>query len=520
MTGGECEECQQKSQSLQRKNQDVETSNKADSIPPIVQDVLNSPGKPLDQATRGFMEPRFGQDFSRVRVHTDPLASESARAVNAQAYTVGEDLVFAPGQYAPETESGNALLAHELTHVVQQSAHGAGSMQNAKAISDPTDAAEEEANSAVNQVLSGDAVQVHQSPNAALHALSDLETGGIVAGSVAGAVGIGLGIAWLAGGFDKDTFTDKELQAYLTALATKRRIEDHRDSDNKARDIVRRWENGSSEYNIDNGFRTADVAISAFDLKYLLIEEMLSGATLDDDEQAILSILGKMAQPERNKMADRIGYERLYRAFDGEELDLLYGLLPQLASFHPRGGKESKTHTFFEYIEKWEKEHGTVMTFGQKRTLAKGCIGITALNLFSLGNPDLSECYDTFAQVWEAKQKMNEFLASRFPDRRALIFSKRFWSSGMEFEPDPKTGKVDMSGYRYQRRPGFTNFDYGLYDEKTGKWWHANHCDAPFLADPDCKGPMEVYESNLQYYSQPLADFDRQVFCVAVTQQP
>ncbi|MGH9963102.1 MAG: DUF4157 domain-containing protein, partial [Pyrinomonadaceae bacterium] len=202
MTGGECEECQQKSQSLQRKNQDVETSNKADSIPPIVQDVLNSPGKPLDQATRGFMEPRFGHDFSQVRVHTDPLASESARAVSAQAYTVGEDLVFAPGQYAPETESGNALLAHELTHVVQQSAHGAGSMQNAKAISDPTDAAEEEANSAVNQVLSGDAVQVHQSPNAALHALSDLETGGIVAGSVAGAVGIGLGIAWLAGGFD------------------------------------------------------------------------------------------------------------------------------------------------------------------------------------------------------------------------------------------------------------------------------------------------------------------------------
>ncbi|MGH9906102.1 MAG: hypothetical protein ACRD8U_11045, partial [Pyrinomonadaceae bacterium] len=208
-----------------------------------------------------------------------------------------------------------------------------------------------------------------------------------------------------------------------------------------------------------------------------------------------------------------------YRAFDGEELDLLYGLLPQLASFHPRGSQESKTHTFFEYIEKWEKEHGTVMTFGQKRTLAKGCIGITALNLFTLSNPDLSECYDTFAQVWEAAQKMNQFLATRLPDRRALIFSKRFWSSGMEFEPDPKTGKVDMSGYRYQRRPGFTNFDYGLYDEKTGKWWHANHCDAPFLAEPKCKGPMEVYESNLQYYSQPLADFDRQVFCVAVTQQ-
>jgi hypothetical protein len=68
------------------------------------------------------MEPRFGRDFSDVRVHTDTKATESARAVNALAYTVERDVVFADGQYAPGTRSGRELLAHELTHVLQQSA--------------------------------------------------------------------------------------------------------------------------------------------------------------------------------------------------------------------------------------------------------------------------------------------------------------------------------------------------------------------------------------------------------------
>jgi Domain of unknown function (DUF4157) len=88
--------------------------------PPIVGEVLQSPGQPLEPATRTFMEPRFGYDFSRVQVHTDTRAAESARAVNARAYTVGRDIVFGSGQYAPETSRGRQLLAHELIHVVQQ----------------------------------------------------------------------------------------------------------------------------------------------------------------------------------------------------------------------------------------------------------------------------------------------------------------------------------------------------------------------------------------------------------------
>ncbi len=77
--------------------------------------------QPLPPSVRAFFEPRFGQDFSGVRVHTDSQANESAKSVNALAYTVGRDIVFGTGQYAPETTSGKKLMAHELTHVVQQS---------------------------------------------------------------------------------------------------------------------------------------------------------------------------------------------------------------------------------------------------------------------------------------------------------------------------------------------------------------------------------------------------------------
>ncbi len=91
------------------------------SAPPIVGEVLRSPGHPLDGDTRAFMEPRFGHDFSRVRVHSDPAAGQSARDVNANAYTVGHHVVFDSGRFAPGTHDGRRLIAHELTHVVQQS---------------------------------------------------------------------------------------------------------------------------------------------------------------------------------------------------------------------------------------------------------------------------------------------------------------------------------------------------------------------------------------------------------------
>jgi len=79
-------------------------------------------GRPLSSATRNFFEPRFGFDFSRLRIHTDAEAAQSARALNADAFTIGRDIVFGAGRYAPHTSAGQRLLAHELAHVVQPAA--------------------------------------------------------------------------------------------------------------------------------------------------------------------------------------------------------------------------------------------------------------------------------------------------------------------------------------------------------------------------------------------------------------
>ncbi len=116
-SGGECEECGKKKMTLQRH---PAGRNDPAAVPPIVHDVLRSSGRPLDAETRAFFEPRFGHDFSRVRVHTDEKATKSASQVNALAYASGRNVVFAAGLYSPSTTSGRRLLAHELAHVVQQ----------------------------------------------------------------------------------------------------------------------------------------------------------------------------------------------------------------------------------------------------------------------------------------------------------------------------------------------------------------------------------------------------------------
>lgn len=89
-------------------------------VPPFVHDVVRGPGLALDGGTRAFMESRLGHDFGQVRVHADSRAADSARAIDARAYTVGHDIVFGAGQYAPGTSHGVRLMAHELAHVAQQ----------------------------------------------------------------------------------------------------------------------------------------------------------------------------------------------------------------------------------------------------------------------------------------------------------------------------------------------------------------------------------------------------------------
>lgn len=121
-SGEECAECKKKKQTLQRVSHPlVGRGQKGEgAIPPIVNEVLQSPGRPLDANARAFMEPRFGQDFSQVRVHTGANALASADAVNALAYTVGRDIVFGRGELETDTVAGRHLLAHELAHTVQQ----------------------------------------------------------------------------------------------------------------------------------------------------------------------------------------------------------------------------------------------------------------------------------------------------------------------------------------------------------------------------------------------------------------
>ena len=122
-----------------------------------VHDVVGSGGgAPLDAATRTDMEGRFGTDFSDVRVHTDGAAHESAKSVNAQAYTVGSNIVFQRDKYDPGSEGGQHMLAHELTHVVQQRS---GPVEGTEAgggvkVSDPSDRFEREAVANADRLMS------------------------------------------------------------------------------------------------------------------------------------------------------------------------------------------------------------------------------------------------------------------------------------------------------------------------------------------------------------------------------
>lgn len=297
VAGGECEECRRKREGiLQRAAVNTAPVN---SVPPIVHDVLSSPGQPLDAGTRAFMEPRFGFDFSRVRVHTDARAAESAQAVNALAYTVGRDVVFGTGQYAPETSEGRRLVAHELTHTIQQA--GAEPHENFSP-GEPGSASEREADSLASEVASGKTV--HAALHNTLHA-SQLQRAGLFES-----------VARLFGG---GTFSDQELQEYLQLLDKTNRIEDHYDSDNKAREIVRRWQTGNALY------------ILPPRRKILLIQEMLTGFTSKADEQGILALLRGSPASEFAEILKNVRIDELRSNMEGDErkqLEMLVATQP------------------------------------------------------------------------------------------------------------------------------------------------------------------------------------------------
>ncbi|HEX8921738.1 MAG TPA: DUF4157 domain-containing protein, partial [Pyrinomonadaceae bacterium] len=197
-------------------------------------------------------------DFSGVRVHTDAKAAASARAVNALAYTVGSHVVFGEGKFAPSTAEGRHLLAHELTHVAQQGNQGEPVVRRWNFLQ---------------------------------------EIGG-----------------WFAG----DDFSPDELKAYLAEIDKNNAIENHSDSDNKARAIVKQWIEDKGGFNLTPK------------LKILLIKEMQSGFTGDDDEQAILTLLLNSSYAELGEIFGAGG-------IDPKDLD---------SDFH--GSEEDELHDFYD----------------------------------------------------------------------------------------------------------------------------------------------------------------------------
>jgi len=189
-------------------------------------------------------------------------------------------------------------------------------------------------------------------------------------------------------------------------------------------------------------------------------------------------------------------------------------------------GKQRR-YSVDQYIEMWEADRGKAMSATEKKTLARGCIGITALNL-EAGNPPLNHAFASFDQAMKLVKEWNAFIeehkgetssdGKKVGDFKAVLFAKLFWSNQSRdaeerkkpdkdaFLPNEKTGEVDMSDYEYRAQPSYINFDYGFWDEGSNCFWHANH------AEPG----MEVYQSTKDKFAKGYIDFDRIVYCAAI----
>lgn len=233
------------------------------AAPASVDTTLARPGQPLDRSTRAFVEPRFGRDFSNVRIHRDEDAARSAREIGALAYVSGDHIVLGQGAWGLDTPRGMSLLAHELAHVTQ--GEDAGTIWR-KSIVDLDD-------------------------------------------------------------FDSGSFSEATLTTYLQKLRTTLTIEDNSDSDDKARGVVRKWLEGGDDFLLEP------------EIKVLLVKEMQSGFTGNDDERAILNLLEKSARPDVEAMfaPGQLDPEDLDDDFHGDEED-------QLRAFYDRlfiGGREN-----------------------------------------------------------------------------------------------------------------------------------------------------------------------------------
>ena len=265
---------------------------------------------------RERLEPLFGTSFADVRLHDDAASHAAAQEINAQAFTIGQHVHFAAGRYHPADRSGLHLLAHELTHTVQQRSMIAAGPQRDGIDVDPTespleriaDRVADHVTANIDSVQPADALRAHGSPST----------------RVVQRVGFGEFLARL---LFEGTFSDEELRRYRQYLDAHAAIEGHYDSDNKAREIVRRWRRG------DESFQPTITQ------KQLMLLEMIDGPTLDDDEHAILELLRGSTDPEvRAMLATAGGEQSLKDEFHGSESDELDRFLE---AWHLRPGNEA-----------------------------------------------------------------------------------------------------------------------------------------------------------------------------------
>ncbi|HYX53127.1 MAG TPA: DUF4157 domain-containing protein [Candidatus Limnocylindrales bacterium] len=305
LDGAECTDCRGKRTKLLRREN---ARWRPAFAPPLVGEVLRSPGRPLDTSIRTVMERRFGQDFSSVRVHADASAAESARAVNARAYTLGNRIVFGARQYVPSTHAGQKLLAHELAHVVQQGRSNPQILHSHLEVGPAHDPLEQEAEARAEAVMNGrsaGAVSFHSSttgPARIQRTIGDaLEAVGTFLLDVA------LFIPRL---FGLEFFTARDLREYLASIRHRRGPDGGLFSDNKARALVNR-ENEFGPYSTQD--------------KIWMIQDMLQGHTSFLDERAIITLMRRSVN-DRSQIVAALGRDYLWSKFDGRNRRILEAL--------------------------------------------------------------------------------------------------------------------------------------------------------------------------------------------------
>lgn len=369
----------------------LQTKPHAGPTPEVASDLhsriksLKGRGRPLPESARAFFEPRFGYDFSRVRIRTDTRATKTARAVSARSFTVGRDVMFGAGQYAPGTTAGKKLLAHELTHVVQQNAN--------------------------NRLHPDYSVKLR------VHSKDDF-----------------VQCAY---------YTRKELTQYLNYLRTEGKIEDKSDSDDKAVAVVHWWEDRVRGFPLDKK------------VKSLLILEMLSGFTGNDEEQAILELLERSDNSELNYIFSSGGVtvKELESNFHGDEFAWLREFFDRRfeggweaalrGQLRPRGKPISKRWPLFAvFPERAEGEAGGESEIRLRKY-------IRTIDVRFASTRDISSLVWTFAE--EETKKSFHGLKKREDFRFDIGTAKATYNDGTEDSFDVSGGAIGASKYKTHR---------------------------------------------------------------------